>query len=263
MMGLVLRVALLATLLSASSAWARVPVIVVDPGHGGTQEGALGPNGKLEKDLALQISHKLRSELQALGAKVLLTRERDSQLGLADRVTYANRKRPDLFISVHANAMPTNKLKARIRGIETYFLSASASGAEAASTAARENAEAPVKRTSRRDDTLAFILQDLQRTEAHVDSSRLAYAVHQQLIAATRANDRGVHQAPFYVLNGLEAPAILVEVGYLTHPEECQKLASAAYQQTLARAIAQGVKVFLSQTRQRDGRAAAVGMDTP
>lgn len=258
-----LRVALITTLLVAPAALARVPVVVVDPGHGGSQEGAEGPNGKLEKDLALQISRRLRKELQAQGAKVLLTRERDTQVGLAERVTWANAKQPDLFISVHANAMPTNKLKARIRGIETYFLSASASGAEAASTADRENAEAPVKRTTRRDDTLAFILSDLQRTEAHVDSSRLAYAVHQKLIEATRANDRGVHQAPFYVLNGLDAPAILVEVGYLTHPEECQKLASPAYQDVLARAIAQGVKAFLSQTGRREGRSAAVGVDSP
>lgn len=232
----------------SSEVQAKDFVVVVDPGHGGTQDGASGPNGTLEKTVALQISKRLRTQLQAIGATVHLTREGDTDLQLAERVAWANRKEPDLFISVHANSMPTQRLRKRIHGIETYFLSASASGVDAASTAARENAEGPTQTMTPGEDTLAFILADLQRADAHVDASRLAYSVHQKLIDATAATDRGVQQAPFYVLNGLEAPAILVEVGYISHPEEGKRLAQKAYQDKLARAIAEGVKSFVEQT---------------
>lgn len=235
---------------------ARAPLVVVDPGHGGSQDGAIGPKGEREKDLALQIARKLRTELQSvLGAKVLLTREGDSELHLTDRVAWANRKAPDVFISIHMNSMPTARLRERVHGIETYFLSASASGAEAASTADRENAEGAKQEEGPGEDVLAFILADLQRAEAHADSSRLAYSVHQQLVGATGAVDRGVQQAPFFVLNGLSSPAILVEVGYLSHPEESRRLKSKAHQEKVAKAIAAGVKEFLTQLQARDGEA--------
>jgi N-acetylmuramoyl-L-alanine amidase len=239
---------------SVSAALASVPalVVVIDPGHGGTQEGARGAERLLEKTVALQISRRLRTELQKeLGAKVFLTREGDTDLPLSERVAYANRKQPELFISIHANSMPTRRLRERIEGLETYFLSASASGADATRTADRENEEGPSRAHAPGRDTLAFILQDLARTEAHADSSRLAHAVHQRLIESTGAVDRGVQQAPFYVLNGLEAPAILVEVGYISHPGEGKRLGEKAYQQKLARGIAAGVRDFLEQVGRR------------
>jgi N-acetylmuramoyl-L-alanine amidase len=104
------------------------------------------------------------------------------------------------------------------------------------------------------DDALSFILADLQRSEAHADSSRLAYAVQEALVSATQASDRGVQQAPFFVLMGLQAPAILVEAGFLSHPEEGKRLRQADYQDTLAEAIAAGVKRFLAQMAAREGR---------
>src|SRR5687767_3439620 len=139
-MGAMIRSLLLLGTLLALPVSARELLIVVDPGHGGDQTGAHGPGGELEKDLCLQISRKLRAELEeALDAKVVLTREGDTDLGLAERVAWANVRKPDLFISVHANSMPTQRMKQRVQGIETYFLSASASGTDAASTADREN----------------------------------------------------------------------------------------------------------------------------
>ncbi len=149
--------------------------------------------------------------------------------------------------------MPTRKLREKTDGVETYFLSASASGEEAKKVAARENAEIATQARGTSQDTLSFILADLQRSETHADSSRLAYAVHESLIGATGATDRGVQQAPFYVLMGLEAPAILVETGFISHPDEGPKLSDAEYQKTLASAIAAGVKQFLTQTQLRDG----------
>ncbi len=226
----------------------RPVLIVVDPGHGGTQDGASSPNGEKEKVVALQISRRLRDALQReLGAEVILTRESDADLLLAERVAFANAKAPDLFISVHANSMPTRKTRLTVHGIETYFLSASASGVDAARIADRENAEGPSQVTRPGSDILAFILADLQRTEAHQDASRLAYAVQEALISRTGAHDRGVHQAPFYVLNGLQASAILVEVGYISHPKESLKLLDGAYQEKLARGISAGVRGFLEE----------------
>ncbi|NMO14907.1 N-acetylmuramoyl-L-alanine amidase [Pyxidicoccus fallax] len=226
--------------------------IVIDPGHGGSQEGAKGPGEMREKEVALQIAQRLRSRLEAAGGDVYLTRERDSQVSLTERVEMTNDHDADLFISIHANSMPTKRMRARTEGIETYFLSANASGDAARAVADRENAEAPVSRAARGDSTLAFILQDLVRTEAHTDSSRLAYSIHPRLIRATRAADRGVQQAPFFVLSGVECPAVLVEVGYISHPQEGLKLGRSEYQEKVAEAIADGVLAFLKDTRRRD-----------
>lgn len=232
----------------------RAPRVVIDPGHGGGQAGAQGLKGLQEKQLALQLARRLEARLTAAGVRVTLTRTQDADVPLSTRVALANQQAPDLFVSLHANSMPTRSLRARTEGIETYFLSAAASGEAARRTAARENAEAPTRRSAGGQDTLTRILADLVRTEAHVDASRLAYAVHPRLIAATQAFDRGVQQAPFFVLTGVEAPAILVEVGFISHPEEGARLATAAYQERLAGALAQGVQAFLEETRRRDGR---------
>lgn len=231
------------------------PVIVLDPGHGGSQGGATSPSGMQEKNLALTLAKKVKKTLeQELGATVVLTRDRDALVQLSERVTLANGKKPDLFVSIHANSMPTKQQRLVNDGIETYFLSASASGDQAKKVAARENAEAGGQPKGAAGDTLSFILADLQRAETHHDSSRLAYAVHESLIQATGATDRGVQQAPFYVLMGLQAPAVLVEVGFISHPAEGKKLADDEYQATLAQAITRGVAGFLQQVTARDGQ---------
>jgi N-acetylmuramoyl-L-alanine amidase len=230
-------------------------MVILDPGHGGMQEGASGPGGLIEKSLALTIAKKVKTQLEKdLKAQVVLTRDRDALVHLSERVTLANKKKPDLFISIHANSMPTATQRRLNQGIETYFLSASASGEEAKKVAARENAESGGQPKGQAGDTLSFILADLQRTETHVDSSRLAYLVHEALIGETQAQDRGVQQAPFFVLMGLEAPAILVEVGFVSHPEEAKLLNDAEYQGKLARAITVGVQKFLEQIEARDGK---------
>jgi len=238
---------------SGTPAGERHRRIVLDAGHGGAQEGALGPGGLFEKSLALDLALALKAELERTGAEVLLTREQDVLLPLADRVSFANHARPDLFLSLHANSMPTRKLRARVEGIETFFLSASASGEDALRTASQENAGAgaagamPAQR-----DTLAFILADLQRGEAHADSARLAYAVHRRLVASTGAVDLGVQQAPFYVLMGVEAPAVLVEVGFISHPGEGRRLAEQAYRERLVSALTEGIRAFLAEVDARD-----------
>lgn len=241
--------------LAAGPAAAAKPVVVVDPGHGGDQRGASGPQGLHEKEFALALAQKLEAALeQEAGVEVRLTRTSDVRLKLAERVEWANQQKPVLFLSLHANSMPTRRQRAAVQGIETYFLSAKVSGEQARKVAARENAEAGAVK-SVGGDALTHILADLQRTEAHQDSSRAAYAVHEALVADSGAQDRGVQQAPFFVLMGLEAPAILCEVGFISHPEEGERLGNADYQQTLARALTRGIKAFLEQVAQRDGKS--------
>jgi N-acetylmuramoyl-L-alanine amidase len=254
-------VPLMMLLLASTVRAERAPRIVIDAGHGGSQEGAKGPGNLVEKEVVLQIARRLGEKLEKdVGAQVFLTREKDGTLPLPQRVEFANGKRPDVFLSIHANSMPTKKLRERIEGIETYFLSATASGASARATADRENADAPAGPAAPKDSTLGFILHDLVRMEAHAGSSRLAYAIHQQLISATGAVDRGVQQAPFFVLTGVEAPAVLIEVGYISHPQEGSQLGKAEYQEKLVTAITEGVKTFVGEMRKRD---ASKGMGTP
>ena len=230
--------------LPLSRARARVdppPLVVLDPGHGGEKEGAIGPRGVREKDLTLAIARRTAAWLRREGARVVLTRTRDVGVALAQRAALANAAHADLFVSIHLNAMP-GPSGAVTRGVETYFLSADASDASASAVAARENADRlagePDVDTG---DPVAGILRDLADTDALAESSRLAYAVQEQLVSALGAADRGVKQAPFYVLAGARMPAVLIEVGFLSNGAETRKLLAPEYQQQVARAIADGV----------------------
>jgi N-acetylmuramoyl-L-alanine amidase len=221
--------------------------------------------GAREKDVALAVAVRLKAALERdqPGVRIFLTRDADRDVTLDDRVLGARARKPDLLVSLHANSMATRKQRERMHGIETFFLADYATGEDARSTAHRENEDARSRLPSAPQDTLSFILADLARAQAHVDSSNLAYVVHQRLIAETGANDRGVQQAPFFVLTGVEAPAILVEMGFISHPNEGRRLKDVQYQERLARAIAKGVGTFLNQLRERDGRRASAASSTP
>jgi N-acetylmuramoyl-L-alanine amidase len=220
--------------------------VVLDPGHGGEREGAVGPAGTREKDLALKIARRV-AELcrRRLGAQALLTRTGDTDVPLRDRVAFANHKRADLFLSIHANAAPSGRRSAV--GVETYFLSADPSGASAAALVERENSdEEPNGRGRRGPDDVSLILDDLTLTSAQANASRLAYAIHQKLVLRTGAPDRGVQQAPFFVLTGARMPAVLLEIGFLTNPDEEQLLVQPAYQKRLAEAVVEGIAQYRS-----------------
>jgi N-acetylmuramoyl-L-alanine amidase len=241
----------------ALSAGARAPAftIVLDPGHGGDQEGALSPQGEREKDVALDVSRRIAERLKKLGGRVVFTRTGDIPVPLANRAAIANAIRADLFISVHLNSMPTEELRKTYTGIETYFLSPDASDASASAVAARENADRlagePVVDPA---DPVSAILEDLESAAALQGSSRLAHAVHARLVTALAATDRGVKQAPFYVLAGARMPAVLLEVGFISHEEEAARLRTAEYQDRIAEAVAAGVAAWRAETR----RASAV-----
>lgn len=237
----------LAMLLSTAPAF----VAVVDPGHGGEQTGAAGPGGIREKQLTLQIARRVARRLQRIGARVVLTRNSDETVPLDERAALANVQKADLFLSIHLNAMP-GRARAWTHGVETYFLSADASDANAKAVAARENADRLAGEERDPHDPVAGILDSLGDAEALEESSRLAYAIHDRLVSRTGAENRGVKQAPFYVLAGARMAAVLVEVGFLSHRQEAHRLAQAGYQEEVAQAIAEGVAAW------RRG-AAAVG----
>jgi N-acetylmuramoyl-L-alanine amidase len=221
-------------------------VVVIDPGHGGEKDGAIGTAGTREKDLTLQIARRVASHVRRQGGVVLMTRNGDVGVPLAQRAAIANAEGADLFLSIHLNSMPGPPARASVRGIETYFLSADATDASATAVAARENADRlsgepePGAR-----DAVSSILQDLADADALAESSRLAYAIHERVVARTGTADRGVKQAPFYVLAGARMPAVLLELGFLSNSTEERKLASATYQEQLAGAVADGIDAWL------------------
>ncbi|MHB1843579.1 MAG: N-acetylmuramoyl-L-alanine amidase family protein [Deltaproteobacteria bacterium] len=236
---------LLLALASSAAAGEAKRLVVIDPGHGGRREGAVGPSGLREKTLALALAKRVAAlGRRELGFEFLLTRTTDREVPLAERVAFANRRHADLFLSIHANSMPTARSRRATRGIETYFLSADPSGAAAAALAARENRDDRARSRKRSAGDVDAILDDLSLTAAHANSSRLAYALQQRLVQATRAADRGVQQAPFFVLTGAHMPAVLIEVGFVSQPEEERQLASPAYEDALAQAIVHGLSDY-------------------
>jgi N-acetylmuramoyl-L-alanine amidase len=218
----------------------KVRRVIIDPGHGGHDTGAIGKGGTLEKDVTLAISLKLAEELKERGLEVILTRDEDRYVRLEDRAQFANESRGDLFISIHCNSAPSSKL----RGVETYSLNIS-SDRYSIRLAARENAS-----TEKGISDLQFILADLATKANTGESTRLASQVQKSLVGQLSRDysgikDLGTKEALFYVLLGVKMPAILVETSFLSHAEEEERLSSEEYQDAVAQAIAQGVEDFL------------------
>lgn len=233
---------------------APLPLVVIDPGHGGTNRGALGPaSGRCEKQLTLLLARQAASELTRIkrGVRVRLTRRRDRYLTLAQRVELANRWGATLFVSLHLNASRSRSQS----GFETYVLSPAASDREAARLAHAENGGATANRPGAPKGDIAAILGDLQQRAAHPRSLRLAQALQRALASARpSAENRGVRQAPFDVLLGLRMPAALVEAGFIDHPLEGLELVKPAVQARIAQAIAQGIATFLTPPTRKPAR---------
>jgi N-acetylmuramoyl-L-alanine amidase len=221
--------------------------IVIDPGHGGGETGAIGPGGLQEKDVTLEIAKKLAATLpRVLSCRTVLTRDTDVQLSLDDRTSIANHEKADLFLSVHANSSRS----ASAKGSETYYLSLEASDKIAQEVARRENqangaSTTPVPDTCNPD--LDFILWDLAQSAHLKESSELADAIQAELNTVSDTANRGIKQAPFRVLVGATMPAVLVEVGFISNADEEKRLKSPEFQQTLADAIARSVARFFAK----------------
>ncbi|BCA79461.1 N-acetylmuramoyl-L-alanine amidase [Desulfuromonas sp. AOP6] len=211
--------------------------IVIDPGHGGKDPGAIGPSGVLEKDIVLKLAKALKARLENdLGVEVLLTRDRDIFIPLEERTAFANKVGADLFISLHANASPSRQAY----GIETYYLNFSKND-KAAALAARENG------TSLKEvGDLELILFDLMANAKINESSRLAAEIQNSLVNVLSKNyskvkDLGVRQGPFYVLLGATMPSVLVETAFISNKMEETRLLSDKYRDRAVAAISQGV----------------------
>ena len=198
----------------------RITTVVLDPGHGGHDAGAVSPYAR-EKDCNLALALKVREKLNKLGFKVVMTRDRDFFLTLGDRVAIANRTPESLFVSIHHNSG-----RSAASGIETFTL-------------APHGTTSPFARTRRTED-LAGNNQDSENIA-------LATAVHSAAIKKTKAIDRGIQRARFSVLCTIKRPAILFEGGFVTHPQEGSKISSSAYQDILAQC--NGIVRYTSITR--------------
>ena len=222
-------------------------IIVLDPGHGGDDVGALSQNKKLrEKDIVINVSKKTASLLKERGYKVLFTRSNDRFIKLRSRTSFANDKGAHLFISIHANAAPNKEKAKSMNGIETFFLSPSRS--ERSMNAA--NLENKADTDEMNYFTKVSFLNFLNR-EKIIASNKLAIDMQAALLKSVRAgykvSDGGVREAPFWVLVGALMPAVLIEIGYISHPDESQKIANSKYQDRLAKGIADGVDEYFAK----------------
>jgi N-acetylmuramoyl-L-alanine amidase len=243
-----------ACLAAGDPAGDRFDTVVIDPGHGGEDHGARGRDGLEEKELVLDVARRLAARLRTRGLAVVLTRERDEFVPLERRTALANDARGDLFVSIHANAARSRGP----RGTETFFAALDASDESAREVAARENRAfalgAPAAAAP--DDPLLAILGDLIATEHLADSSEFARLVQAGLQRANGLPSRGVKQAPFVVLLGVQMPAALVEVGFLTNPADEGALLGAPGRDRLVEALEQAVLGFGRRYDARRGIAA-------
>lgn len=212
--------------------------IVIDPGHGGRDPGALGA-GVSEAEVVLDVALRLEKLLRAAGVEVVLTRRTDEYVPLEERPAIAIREQADLFLSIHANASRSRS----VRGVESYFLNFSTDPA-AEEVAARENAA-----TNRTINNLPDILKAITLNNK-LDESRSFAAVIQRAMAAqlSGANsgirNLGVKQAPFVVLIGADMPSVLVEIAFITNPQEGRLLRSAAFRQRIAQALFDAIRGY-------------------
>ncbi|GFE61826.1 N-acetylmuramoyl-L-alanine amidase [Geobacter sp. AOG2] len=223
----------------------KIRRIVVDPGHGGHDSGALGPDGVKEKDVVLAIGLKLRDLLRdELGLDVVMTRSTDVFIPLEERTAIANKVNADLFVSVHANAA----LNHVASGIETYYLNL-AKTEKAAQLAAKENGT-----TLEKVSVLQAILFDLMANYKLNDSAHLADEVQRSLHGRIKGihpdvRNLGVKQGPFYVLVGATMPSILVETAFVSNPQEEARLSDPAYQEQTAEGIMEGIRGYITSLK--------------
>jgi N-acetylmuramoyl-L-alanine amidase len=226
-------------------------LVVLDPGHGGEDPGTQGPRGLVEKDITLAVAKSAKQRLEARGFDVLLTRDRDRTLSLEERTAFAEGAAGDVFVSIHVNAAPRPKLQ----GIETYYLDANHER-HALRVAARESGVEPAQL-----DALQRALAGFKVTEVGSRSARLASAIHQEVVGGVReaygdTTDLGVKRGPFHVLFLSDAPAVLVEIGFVTNAQEARRLRTKLYREVIAEQLARGLARY---RRERSVALAAAG----
>lgn len=229
--------------MTSTSLWlaAVAATVVLDPGHGGREDGAEGRAGTLEKQVTLGIARAARDALVDAGIEVVLTRDDDRDVALEDRIALAHRLEAAAFLSIHLNSSPAQGR----RGLETYVASVSEIEGDAADLVAREE-PASTRRPRPFGRPIERILDDLNTQAAHQRSAVLAAALRSALRGEAELQpDRGVRQAPFHVLVAARVPAVLLECGYVTHEEQERFFATRDGQRRVGRRIAEGILAFL------------------
>ena len=220
----------------------EIQTIVLDPGHGGRDPGAVGTSGTYEKDIAMDVSRRLMTKLERHGLQVRMTRTEDATVPLQERAHFANSHEADLFISIHVNKLPD----ASVSSVETYYFGAG-SDARARRLARQENRGSDYSIADFRR-----IIDQLENTLRLQESQHLASSIQSELFS-TLSSDQpelanwGVKTAPFVVLLGTEAPSILTEIGVLSHPESEQNLQTDRYREQIAGALEQGILLYLQR----------------
>ncbi len=226
------------------TAKAKKGLIVIDAGHGGKDAGAVGYRKYREKVIVWQIAQKVKSELVKMGFEVYLTRKSDTYLALPKRTSIANDKNADIFVSIHANAVPKSSGVNNHHGIETYFLSP-ARNERSKKVAALENSEEMSNMNFYGKENFLNIIN----RQKILASNKLAIDIQKGMLSTLRqeyddVRDGGVREGPFWVLVGAQMPAVLVEVGFVTHPKEATRLVNSHYQSKLAYGVAAGIKHY-------------------
>ena len=241
-LGVVLTLAVAAAAAPPPEAGERFDTVVIDAGHGGDDHGARGPKGLLEKDLVLDVARRVATKLSGDGVKAVLTRSDDRFVGLEDRTSIANDARADLFVSIHANASEAQAAK----GIETFFVSLDATDEAARALALEENKSFTKTGgpAALEGDPLFQILGDMIATEHLVESQEFARLALGELLSKKGSVSRGVKQAPFVVLMGVQMPASLVEIGFITNAREEGALATEAERERIAGNLASAIRQF-------------------
>lgn len=225
-----------------------IRTIVLDPGHGGENQGALGVCDVHEKYLTLELAYELRARLQAEhpDARIILTRYWDHGLGLSERIELANKVNADLFISLHYNAAA----HPRALGFETYFLRANETipgQEEVKGEMVASNGQvvgAPEDQVEQPVDPIVFMREDLLRQKQNEESGLLAEVVNSSLAGHLNSVNRGVKQANFGVLRGAKMPAVVMEAGFVSHPEEGHDVVSEKHRTALVDALHNAILEF-------------------
>jgi N-acetylmuramoyl-L-alanine amidase len=223
----------------------RDKVVVIDPGHGGKDPGAVGHRKYREKIVVLDVAKELHKILKSRGYKVYMTRDRDNFVKLSDRTKYANAKGANIFISIHANAIDGKSAK-EVHGIECYFLSPSRSN-RAKRVAAKENsADMSDMNIYGKDSYLNFL-----NHHNTVASNKLAIDLQRGMLSELNkkysgVKDGGVREGPFWVLVGAQMPSVLVEIGFISYPMEAMRLVQRNYVKTMAVGLADGVERYFA-----------------
>ncbi len=232
----------------ASNGFPSIQTVVIDPGHGGKDPGAIGPQGTYEKNVVLAVGLALKDELtEKTNLDVYMTRSTDVFVELADRTEFANKKSADLFVSIHANSIGGSKRKReQVKGYKVYFLS-HAKSEDDRRVAMLENSVVEFEKKKKSDNFLQNILLDMTANEYLLESQDMSITIAETFassLASIKHLHTGVGQGPFWVLYGASMPSVLIEIGFISNPKEEKLLVQKKIQENMASAICKAIMVF-------------------